>query len=83
VASETSSTAASKASVLALEGARYPDTFRTNCRAAARTSSSEADAGPRKVLMLLHMPKKNIASYPNLGNFLALAPASRNRWRSS
>src|SRR5258706_9819846 len=46
----------SKASAFLAEGARKPDTLRTNWSAAARTSSSVAVACPRSVLMLLHTP---------------------------
>ena len=59
-----SPTAASKASELADDGSRKPLIFRTNCRAAASISASEAGVTPRSVLMLLHMaPQK----YPFLG----------------
>src|SRR4029077_3612442 len=38
------------------DGARYPLTFRTNCSAAARTSSSPArSSGRRRVTMLRHI----------------------------
>lgn len=50
------STALSKVAWLALDGTRYPLTFRTNCRAAARTSSSVAGSAPLRVTMLRHMP---------------------------
>lgn len=53
-----SPTAASKASALADEGSRKPLIFRTNCRAAASISASEAGVTPRSVLMLLHTPQK-------------------------
>ena len=51
-----SSTHASNATRLARDGTRYPLTLRTNCSAAARTSSSvTAASGRRNVLMLRHM----------------------------
>jgi 2-dehydropantoate 2-reductase len=58
VASVIASTAWSKTSRLCAAGARKPDTFRTNCRAAALISASVAssgNAGGRSVLMLRHM----------------------------
>ena len=55
-AEATSSTAALNASSFLRDGARYPLTFRTNCSAAARISSSVAvSSGLRSVLMLRHM----------------------------
>jgi len=49
------STARSKAAALACEGFVKPLTLRTYCSAAARTSSSVADSGRRRVMMLRHM----------------------------
>lgn len=51
----TASTASSKAWAFRAAGSLKPDTFRTNCRAAARTSSSLAGVGVRSVLMLRHI----------------------------
>jgi hypothetical protein len=52
----TSSTASSKASVLACEGFCMPLTLRTYCRAAERTSSSLAGGSKLwSVLMFRHM----------------------------
>ena len=66
---EISSTAASNASAFFDAGVRKPDTLRTNCRAAARTSSSVAGVGVRSVLMLLHITKK---STPSCGDLEAI-----------
>jgi lysine 6-dehydrogenase len=58
VASVTSSTAASNASAFRRDGARYPLTFRTYCRAASRNSCSVAGSwATRRVFMLRHMPR--------------------------
>jgi hypothetical protein len=52
----TSSTARLKATSLALEGALKPLSLRTNCKAAARISSSVAGGSKLyKVLMFRHM----------------------------
>ena len=52
----TSSTARSKAALLALEGALNPLSFLTNCKDAARISASVAGGSKLKsVLMFLHM----------------------------
>ncbi len=55
VAVEISSTAASNASAFFGAGARKPDTFRTNWSAAARTSSSVAGVGVRRVRIERHI----------------------------
>jgi hypothetical protein len=56
VALATSSTALSKASSLTRDGLRYPLTFRTNCNAAARISSSVTGISVlRNVFILRHM----------------------------
>ena len=67
MALETAWTACSKACSFLVEGSRKPDTFRTNCRAAAWISSSVAGVGRRSVLMLLHIAQKHTASSVNLG----------------
>ena len=54
---KTSSTARLNAASLAFDGAVKPDSLRTNCSDAARTSSSVAGGAKlNSVLMLLHMP---------------------------
>jgi hypothetical protein len=55
----TSSTARSKAGSFAFDGAVNPLSFRTNCREAARISSSVAGGSKLKsVLMLRHMGRR-------------------------
>src|SRR5262245_59119262 len=54
----TSSTARLNAGSLLFDGAVKPDSLRTNCSDAARTSSSVAGGSKlNSVLMLLHMPQ--------------------------
>src|SRR3954453_3978739 len=65
------STAVSNASALWAAGARNPLTLRTNCSAAARTSSSVTSSvyGGRRVLMLRHMPAIYAGRGPSRSGF--------------
>src|SRR5947208_7371099 len=62
VACAISDTARSKTSRFAADGDRVPLTLRTNCKAAAVTSSSVAGSSPRNVTMLRHMTRSSRSS---------------------